>query len=137
MGSQRLLCLGRGCQGIGGGREGDEAAVSGRVDLAATVGGNSGAEQPLVFGARLSVACGAELLEQAGRALDVCEEEGDCAAEERRGSGLVLSDGWWTGSAQRRGRSPLRTPRRRLEDGALLPSEAQRGDQQGDGVFAG
>ena len=61
--------------------KGDEERVALRVDLLSAVLGEGRAQDAPVLGQHLAVAV-AQLLEQAGRALDVREEEGDGPARE-------------------------------------------------------
>ena len=75
---QRLLCLRRRRERIGGAGEGDEEGVALRVDLDAAVGGERLAKHPPVFGESVCVGV-AELLQELRRALDVGEQEGDRA----------------------------------------------------------
>jgi hypothetical protein len=67
----------------GGGRERDEEGVALRVDLDAIRGAERLAQQQSVLGQRVRVSVGPERLEQAGRALDVGEQEGDRARRQR------------------------------------------------------
>jgi hypothetical protein len=58
-------------------REGDEEGVTLRVDLHAAVARECIAKQAPVLGERVRVILGAELVQEAGRALDVRKEKGD------------------------------------------------------------
>ena len=77
--SERALRLDRRQQRVAGATEGDEERVALRVNDAAAVAVECLPQQPLVLGNHLAVAV-AQLLEQASRSFDVCEQEGDRAA---------------------------------------------------------
>ena len=81
-GFERLLPGLGGGDRTGSGRERDEERVALRVDLDAVVRGERGPKDAPVLCERLGVPVGAERVQQAGRALDVREEEGDRAARE-------------------------------------------------------
>jgi len=63
-------------------REGEEERVTLRVDLRAAVSRTRLAHEAAVLGQERGIALGAELLQKAGRALDVAEEERDRAARQ-------------------------------------------------------
>jgi hypothetical protein len=79
---QGLLCLARRCERTRSGSEGDEERVSLRVDLHAVVPRERVAEHRPVLVQFLGVALRTELVQQAGRALDVGEKERDRAARQ-------------------------------------------------------
>src|SRR5262249_31402231 len=80
---QRALCLDCRGDGVASAREGVEEGVALRVHLAASVLGEGDAQQATVVGEQVAVLL-PELLQQAGRALDVGEEHRDRAGGERR-----------------------------------------------------
>ena len=73
---ERALRRARGQRGVRRLAKGDEEGVALRVDLLAAVLFECGAQDPAVLGQHLAVPV-SQLLEQARRALDVREEEGD------------------------------------------------------------
>ena len=79
---QGSLALGRGRGRIGGAREGDEERVALGVHLDAVVGAERLAQEPPVLGQQVGVGVAVHA-EEAGRALDVREEECDRAGGER------------------------------------------------------
>jgi hypothetical protein len=82
--SQAPLGVDGGCYGIGGGPEGNEERVALRVHHLPLMGGERGAQSPLLLGQDLVVAVAAKLFEQPRRTLDVREKEGDCAGRKSR-----------------------------------------------------
>jgi hypothetical protein len=60
--------------------EGDEESVALRIDLDPAVAPESPAHDAAMFGERLRVGFGAELMQEPGRALHVREEEGHGAS---------------------------------------------------------
>jgi hypothetical protein len=78
---ERALRRACGQRGVRGLAKGDEEGVALRVDLLSAVLFEGGAQDPAVLGQHLAVPV-SQLLEQAGRALDVREEEGDGPARE-------------------------------------------------------
>ena len=78
--------LDRNCRrdGVGSTPESDEERVTLRIDLLAPMRRKRLAEHTLLIGQQLAVSGAAELLEQAGGALDVREQEGDGAAQTLR-----------------------------------------------------
>ena len=83
MREQRKLALYRSEDCVARARERDEEGIPLRVHLVAAVGSERLAQQPLVVREHLSVAI-PQLLDEPRRALDVREEEGDCAARKVR-----------------------------------------------------
>jgi hypothetical protein len=89
---QRLLRVDSGADGVLRAAKRREERVALRVDLGAVVGCERVANDPLVVGERGRVVV-AQLSEQARRALDVGEEEGDCPGRPLRPGthGLVVA----------------------------------------------
>jgi hypothetical protein len=73
---------GRRRQGVGRGRERDEERVALGVDLVAAVGRDRVPDDPPMFGQSGRIGIGAELLDEAGRPLDVGEQERDRPARQ-------------------------------------------------------
>ena len=63
-------------------RERDEERISLRVNLDAAVSPERISQSPAVLSERLAVPFGAELVQESGRAFDVCEQERDSAGRE-------------------------------------------------------
>ena len=78
---QRGLCIACRCQRLGGAREHDEERVALRVHLHAVVPRESVTQDAAVLGEHLGVLV-AQFVQQARRALDVREQEGDGAGGE-------------------------------------------------------
>ena len=74
---ERILAGGRSGDGAGSGWERDEEGIALRVDLDTPLGGERVTQHPAVIGERVRVPGGAELPQEAGRALDVGEQQGD------------------------------------------------------------
>jgi hypothetical protein len=77
--SQAALGVDGCCCGVGRGPERNEERIALRVHHLPLMGGEGGAQNSLLLGQCLFVAVAAKLLEQARRALNVREEEGDGA----------------------------------------------------------
>jgi hypothetical protein len=77
---QLALCVGGRGDRVGGRPEGDEERIALGVDDATVVRGESRSQQASMRGENLVVAIAAEVLQKAGRALDVREKESDSAA---------------------------------------------------------
>ena len=81
---ERADGVGRGSEGSGCGREGDEERVSLRVDLDSAVRTERVAQHSPVLGEYLRIALRPELVQEPGRPLDVREEKRDRAGREVR-----------------------------------------------------
>ena len=79
---QLSLSVGRCGHGVSSRLERGEERIALRVDDAALVRRDCGAQETLVVGEHLVVAVVAELLQQRRRPLDVREEKGDCACRQ-------------------------------------------------------
>jgi hypothetical protein len=79
---QRPLRLGRRADRLGGAREGHEEGVSLRIDLTTLPGGKGLAQDAALVGQQRGIAL-AQLLQQAGGAFDIGEQEGDRAFRQR------------------------------------------------------
>jgi hypothetical protein len=84
--------LGRGGDRAGGRREGDEERIALCVDLDPAVPGGGPTDHLPVLGESGRVLLGAQLVEQAGRALDVREEERDGAGGQLASHGAEVTD---------------------------------------------
>ena len=81
---QRALDRDRRLHRVGRAPEGHEERVALRVNLLTAMRRERVAQQPLLVRQQLAIAGAAELFEQRSRALDVCEQEGDRAAQTLR-----------------------------------------------------
>ena len=89
----RALCRHRGGDTVPRGRERDEAAVAGRVDLGPAVPLDDVAQQPTLVVQEVAVAI-AQHADQAGRSLEIREEErdgtgGQCGQGSSHGAPIV------------------------------------------------
>jgi hypothetical protein len=77
MRGQRPLGMESGRYRVVRGEEGDEKSVALAIHLAAAMGSRGSAQQPLVLGTYRRVARCSQPPDQAGRAFDIGEQEGD------------------------------------------------------------
>jgi hypothetical protein len=95
---ESALGIGRGSDGIRGSGESDEEGIALRVDLDSAVLGERVSQDAPLLGEDVRIRV-TELMEQLRRALDVGEEEGDCAGRQLCHAGQVNRLGGGASSA--------------------------------------
>lgn len=111
-GGERRLCLLRRLERARRGGEGDEDGVPLRVDLHATMGAESRAQDAPMLRECLRIRFGTQLVQQPGRTLHVGEQEGDRAGGQVGTHGVMMRQGARSTSGGTSGSRPG-APRRR------------------------